>query len=259
MIDINHAVQAFERYVSQFDMNIPSIRLKVVHTYEVMKCTSYLCDCLKLNDEQKNIALLIGLLHDIGRFEQWMKYKSFADYKTCDHALLSSSLLFDHGMIREFVEDSRYDDIIKISIEQHNKYKIDKDIDHNILLFVHLIRDADKLDNFRVKEEESIETLFNVSIDRLEQDYISDKIYNQFMNNQLIYAPDRETYLDMWLSYIAFVFDLHFDESVKYIDQHHYIERSFNRIHPVEKITLMKYNQLKESVLLFIEEKVRYL
>ena len=59
-----------------------------------------------------------------GRFEQWMRYQSFADYKTIDHALFSSQLLFDKGLIREFIDDPQYDRIIKNAIEQHNKYKI---------------------------------------------------------------------------------------------------------------------------------------
>ena len=98
MIDFQKARQAFQRYVSQYDANIPSIRMKIIHTYEVMKCSDYLCEQLGLNQEDKDLASLIALLHDIGRFEQWMKYESFADYKTVDHALFSSHLLFDDGL-----------------------------------------------------------------------------------------------------------------------------------------------------------------
>ena len=34
MIDLLQAKKAFKEYISQYDIQIPSIRLKVIHTYE---------------------------------------------------------------------------------------------------------------------------------------------------------------------------------------------------------------------------------
>lgn len=245
MIDIQKAICSFERYISHYDMNESSIHLKIVHTYEVIEIMKKLCLWLKLSDEDTDIALLIALLHDIGRFEQYTVYKSFEDYKTVDHALYSSYLLFRDGLIREFVEDNQYDDIIRISIEQHNKYKIDDNIEERILMFVHLIRDADKLDNFRVKETETIETLFKISLEELEKEEITDCIYEQFKNKNLIYGPSRKTHLDMWLSYIAFIYDLHFKESFVYINENDWVNRSFIRVRPIGKKTNKQYNELR--------------
>ncbi len=256
MIDLQKAKKAFEDYVSYYDKTIPSINLKIIHTYEVIKCSDFLCDSLGLCEEDKQLAGLIALLHDIGRFEQWVRYKSFADHKTTDHAKLSSDILFKDGLIEKFIDDRQYDEIIRISIEQHNKYKVDLSLDERILLFVHLIRDADKLDNFRVKEEETIETLLFASLNEVQQESISKEIYNQFIQNELIYAPNRKTHLDIWLSYIAFIFDLHFDASYHYIYKHNYVTRSFSRINPIEKETLMQYNQLHQSANDFIAKKV---
>ncbi len=164
MIDLLKAQKAFQKYISHYDMDIPSIRLKVIHTYKVMECSEYLCQQLHLSKEDTALASLIALLHDIGRFEQWMRFQSFADYKTIDHALFSSQLLFQDGLIREFIDDDCYDMIIQHAIEQHNRYQIEEGFDERTLLFIHLIRDADKLDNFRVKEEEKIENILYVSL-----------------------------------------------------------------------------------------------
>lgn len=254
MIDLNKAIHSFKNYVSHYDRNNSSIHLKIVHTYEVMKITEELCQWLSLNEEDTQLAILIGLLHDIGRFEQYRIYHSFEDYKTTDHALFSSQLLFRDGLIREFIEADEYDDIIRISIEQHNKYKIDSHIDERTLLFVHLIRDADKLDNFRVKETETIETLFHISLEELEKEEITNTIYEQFKNNKLIYAPDRKTHLDMWLSYIAFIYDLYFQESYIYIHQNDWINRSFQRIRPIGKTTNKQYNELREIMIKYVRE-----
>ena len=255
MIDLLKAKKAFRHYISHYDMTIPSIRLKVVHTYKVMECSEYLCRQLHLSKEDTDLASLIALLHDIGRFEQWMKYESFADHKTIDHALFSSQLLFQEGLIREFIVDDQYDDIIQGAIEQHNRYRIEDGFDERTLLFIHLIRDGDKLDNFRVKEEEKIEDLLYVSLEQVNQETISPAIYEQFSRQELIYAPNRQTHIDMWLSYIAFIFDLHFPASIQYIYDHHWIERSFDRLAPTDQKVNQDYQTLKQIALDYIQKR----
>ncbi|MEG0276481.1 MAG: HD domain-containing protein [Coprobacillus sp.] len=249
MIDIQKARIAFKNYISQYDQTIPSIRLKIVHTYEVMKCSDELCEKMNLNQEDKDLASLIGLLHDIGRFEQWMKYQTFEDYKSVDHALFSSELLFDKGLIREFVDDCKYDHFIKIAIEQHNRYQVEEGFNEKELLFIHLIRDADKLDNFRVKEVETFESIFQVSYDKVCEEKITPEVYQQIYNQELVYGPSRVTHLDMWLSYIAFIFDLHYDISLQYIKENNWVNRSFDRVQPKDKETLKQYFILKQRVL----------
>lgn len=255
MIDLLKAKKAFRSYISHYDMSIPSIRLKVVHTYKVIECSEYLCRQLHLSKEDTDLASLIALLHDIGRFEQWMKYESFADHKTIDHALFSSQLLFQEGLIREFIDDDQYDDIIQDAIEQHNRYRIEDGFDERTLLFIHLIRDGDKLDNFRVKEEEKIEDLLYVSLEQVNQETISPAIYEQFSRQELIYAPNRQTHIDMWLSYIAFIFDLHFPASIRYIHENHWIERSFERLTPTNQMVNQEYQALKYIALDYIQKR----
>lgn len=253
MIDMQKARVAFREYVSRYDETIPSIRLKIIHTYETVKCITYLCDLLNLSKEDKELAQLIALLHDIGRFEQWMRYESFADYKTVDHALFSSQLLFEDGLIRQFIDDNYYDNMIKVAIEQHNRYTIEEGFNERELLFIHLIRDADKLDNFRVKDEETIETTLFVSIDEVNQETITPEVFDQMYNQKLIYGPSRVTHLDMWLSYIAFIFDLYFEESLKYIRDNHWVDRSFDRLHPVDKTTHQQYEILRQRTLDYVK------
>ncbi len=253
MIDLTKAMQAFKDYIFQFDATIPSIRLKIIHTYETMKCSDYLCHQMNLNDEDKSLASLIALLHDIGRFDQWMRYQTFEDYKSVDHAIFSSEVLFKEGFIRKFIDDNQYDDIIRKAIEQHNRFIIEEGFNERELLFIHLIRDADKLDNFRVKEVESLESIFQTSLEEVCKEKITPTIYKQIYNQQLVYGPSRVTHLDMWLSYIAFIFDLHFKESLLYIKENNWINRSFDRIQPIDKKTNQQYLELKERTIDYLK------
>lgn len=256
MIDMIKAKIVFAKYVSHYDAHVPSIKLKIIHTYEVIKCSDYLCDHLGLSEEDKQLAQLIAVLHDIGRFEQWKQYQSFADHKTIDHALFSSELLFEQGLIREFIDDRQYDIIIKHAIEQHNKYKVDEGFDERTLLFIHLIRDADKLDNFRVKETEKIEDILFATTKEVNASLISPRVYEQMVRQELVYAPNRHTLLDMWLSYIAFIYDLHFDVSLRYIKENQWLDRSFDRFEPVDLKTREQYLFLKQKAFEYIERKM---
>jgi HD superfamily phosphohydrolase YqeK len=138
---------SFDRYVSDYDKKIAGIRYKYTHSYRVEKLMKKLATKLKLSKEEIKIAELIGLLHDIGRFEQIKKYGLSSDSKThVDHADESCIYLFDSGHIRDYIEDSKYDDIIKDAIKNHNKYIMDDKLKGKNLFFAKMIRDMDKTD-----------------------------------------------------------------------------------------------------------------
>lgn len=253
MIDIEHAKHVFDDYVKDYDLEIPQIYLKYIHSYKVMKVIEELCDMQGITKE-KDLCLLIGLLHDIGRFEQYRLYQSFIDYKTCDHAMYSSYLLFDKGLIRKFIQEDTYDPLIKKAIEQHNKYKIEEGFTDEELFYIHMIRDADKLDHFRVKEVEKDTTLLGVTYQEAGKETITQDVYDQFIAHKLIYGPTRKTHLDRWISYNAFIFDLYFEESKQYLKKYSYIERSFDRIKIEDLKTRKQYNALKKCALDYLKE-----
>lgn len=257
MIDLEKAKHEFDEYVSHYDLHIPQIHLKYIHSYKVVDVIDELCDMRGVKEE-KDLCLLIGLLHDIGRFEQFRIYHSFIDYQTVDHAAFSSYLLFEKGLIRRFIEKDTYDSIIQHAIEQHNKYQIDEGFDEEELFYIYMIRDADKLDHFRVKETEKDTTLLGVTYRQAGQETISDAVYDQFMHHQLIYAPTRQTHLDQWISYIAFIYDLHFDESKQYINSHNYIHKSFDKIKVTHEETKKRYDELRKCALDYIRLKAVY-
>ncbi len=152
MIDFSKALKSFKEYLKDYDLEDGNIKLKVKHTYEVVNKSEYIAKGLNLDEENIQLAKLIGLLHDIGRFEQVKQTNDFLDNKGFDHADYGVKVLFEENLIRKFVEDNKYDNIIKKAIYNHNKYQIEEGLDEDELLHCKIIRDADKLDNFRVSE-----------------------------------------------------------------------------------------------------------
>ena len=214
---------AFDKYISNYDKSVKQIRFKYFHSYRVEKLMKKLAIALGLSKEEVKIAELIGLLHDIGRFEQIKKYGDCSDVKTgIDHADESCIYLFDNNHIRDFIEDDKYDSIIEDAIKYHNKIKIDDSIVGKNLLFSKMIRDMDKVDIYRVLSEE-YSFIFN-------KDDVTSKVYETFNNHKTIDSHDKKTETDQVYAHLAFVYDINFKESFEILKQTNYLNDYFKSI-----------------------------
>lgn len=235
MVDYGKAKEVFEDYVSRFDMNNDKIKLRWVHTFGVVKCAYEIAVQEKWSKEEVELAKVIALLHDIGRFEQVQRYNSFDD-SNMDHALLACEFLFKEKHIEEFIEDRQYDTLIEAAISNHNRLVINEFKDKRTRMHVKLIRDADKLDVFRVLKYDKIDAILDVTQDKLEHSPLSTCVYDTVMSSKLVDYQKRITPMDKWVSFIAFIFDLNYSGSYQYLDNHHYIDDVICRIkyhHPI--------------------------
>ena len=249
MIDILKAEIAFKEYLKNYDVSDPKIALKITHTYEVLNSAKYIAKKLNLNKEDYDLACLIALLHDIGRFEQLKEYDSYDDTLGMNHAEFGIKLLFEENYIRKFVEEKDFDEIIYKAIANHNKYKVDfNGFTDREIMHAKIIRDADKLDNFRVKEKESFVALFEEGMneDKVGKQDITDKIYKTFESHSLILSSDRVTYMDHWVSFIAFIFDMNYDASLEFIKDKNYIDILVDRIDYSNEDTKMKMENIRK-------------
>lgn len=139
-------LEEFKKYVSKYDLNNEKIKLKYNHSLRVMNLSEKYAKLLGFSEEDIEIAKIIGLLHDFGRFEQLKVYDSFNDLETVDHADYSIKQLFDKGEIRKFVKDDKNDELIKFAIKNHNKFKLPEIDDERVMMHAKLIRDVDKID-----------------------------------------------------------------------------------------------------------------
>lgn len=256
MINFNRALKEFKQYLNSYDLNNGMIQLKVRHTYGVVFLSEYIANDLNLSEEDIELAKLIALLHDIARFEQAKEFGDYRDYKNLDHADLAIKILFEDNLIRKFIEENKYDSIILKAIKNHNKLQIENGLNEKELLHVKIIRDADKTDNFRVKANDKFEDIFNSSKEKLENDIITEKIYNDFMNNKIIISKERKTDIDCWISYIAFIFDYNFQSGLKYIKEKDYINVLVDRIDYKISDTKNKMEEIRKHAIDYIDSKL---
>jgi len=137
---------AFNDYVMNFDLNEKMIEYKFNHSYRVLHQAEEICRSINTDTVERDLASNIALLHDIARFKQWTEYKTFDDFISFDHGDEGVKILFDEGLIKNFIIDKNDYDVIKKSIRNHNKYTIEEGLNERELLHSKIIRDADKID-----------------------------------------------------------------------------------------------------------------
>lgn len=260
MIDIKKAEKAFKEYLKQYDLTDEKVTAKIEHTYGVVKEAEYLSNALNLNDEDTSLAKLIALLHDIGRFEQAKSGCKLYDEaeKNMDHAKYGVKILFEENLIRNFIEDNSYDNIIYKAIENHNKLEIEQGLSEKELLHAKIIRDCDKTENLIQNQTRDFGVFLGTNdMDILENDTISDVIYELFMDAKTMDIKQRKTYIDRWVSIIAFIFDYNFNESIKYLKDKNCINNLLDRIDFKNSQTKDRIAKMKEFVNKYIDERLK--
>lgn len=259
MIDISKAKNSFKSFLKKYsDKKELGFELKVVHTYHVADTSKKIATNLNLSYEDIQLAELIGLLHDIGRFEEITFLKQF-DSVNFDHASYGVKILFDDNLIRNFIEDDKCDDIIKAAIDNHSRLRISDDLNERCLLHSKIIRDSDKLDNFRVKKEERIDAIFPGKLNDkkdIEDSILSDKVYETIKNKKCVDIRDRVTVLDYWVCILAFIFDLNFKESYKIVKDNDYINVLIDKFNYNDLETKEKMEDIRIIMNDYINEKV---
>lgn len=258
-MNINKSKIEFKNFLTNYNnQDDLGFDLKVVHTYHVADNAKMIATKLNLSEEDIELAELIGLLHDIGRFEELKLIHDFNNTKF-DHAEYACKMLFEDNLIRNFIEEDKYDYIIKTAIKNHNKLAIEDNLDEKSLLHAKIIRDADKLDNFRVKKEEKIEAIFPGrvnSINEMEESLISDKIYEAILNNKCVDVHDRVYPLDYWICILAFTFDLNFNETLQIVKDNNYINKLIDRFNYKNEETKSKMEEIRKIINNYIDNKI---
>lgn len=255
MINLQYSKKAFENYLNDYDRKNEKIKLKIIHTYGVMECSKKIAEDMRLPAEDCELAQIIGLLHDIGRFEQLKCYNSF-EPETMDHAAFGVKILFEERLIRRFVEEDKWDEIIKRAIGHHSDYCLKEITNERELMHAQIIRDADKLDNCRVKLETAIETLLGVTAEQVGMSEITPEVMQQFKNHKSILLKTRKTKMDYWISYLAYFYDINYDVTYENIRDNRYVDKLIGRIPYTNQKTRRQMEQIRNEMNLYIQNAI---
>ena len=257
MIDLEKCKKEFLKYTEKFDFEKEGIKRKQLHSLRVMEECKKVAKALKLNKEEIELAELIGLLHDIGRFEQYNRENEQCNEMLLDHANLGVEVLVKDDYIKKYIDDKYYIPIILKAIKNHNKLKIEDDLNEEELLYAKIIRDADKLDIFY----EGVEIYWNTKKEKenIENSKISSKIEEQLKNEKQVkkLGNERNDTVDSLLMLLSYIYDINFRETLEIIDKENYVNKILNRFDFKDEKTKEQIEELKEILLKFIKTSLR--
>ena len=173
MIDLEKAENEFIAYTKKFDLENKRLKGKQEHSLRVRDISKRIAENLQLDNKEIQLATLIGLLHDIARFEQYTQYGTFRDRESVDHGDLGVEILKKNDYMKKYIENEEDIHILYFAIKNHNKYQIETGLNDRENQFCKIIRDADKIDIFY----EASEIFYTEKeIEEINQSIINDEI-----------------------------------------------------------------------------------
>ena len=235
VINRKNVINAFAEYVRNYDPSDEKIKLKIDHTYRVAGLCQRIAESLGLSEPDIDIAWLLGMLHDIGRFEQIRRFGTFNDAQSVDHAEFGADLLFKEGLIRKFAEgyyeecelaepENQEDEqiiknnehhnkdtgLLEMAIRQHNKYRVKEDLTERQRMFCDILRDADKVDIFKVNADIPMEIIYK-------------EVLESFYKKETVLKSVRRSAVDHIVGHISLLFELVYKESYRQAKEQGYV------------------------------------
>ncbi|MCF0132110.1 MAG: HD domain-containing protein [Pseudobutyrivibrio sp.] len=244
--EIKHNTKVrFAEYTRHYDMSQPKIALKAAHTYRVADFCQQIARSIGLSEEEVLVAWMTGMLHDISRFEQVRRFDTFYDSLSVNHAMLSCEILWgtssmphdlicteegfpEKGIIREFIEETKYDNIIRAAIWEHNTYRISEGLDEKTVMFCNILRDADKVDIFRVNTETPLNEIHNVPIEEFYNSEVTDEVMDSFMEHHCVLSSLKKTAIDNVVGYASLYWELVYEKSKELAMEQGYLNKLCN-------------------------------
>jgi len=231
-----------------------NLKLKEKHSHRVCGEMSYLTGELGLTENQRRIADVTALFHDIGRFEQFAKYRTYSDHRSVNHCLLAVEVLRREKVLEEV--DGSEKELIEKAIEYHGIMELPSGLDEECLLFSKLIRDADKLDIFYVvlgyyEQYRDNPNKFALEIEYPDKPWCSEEVVGWILSGQRIDYKKLRTLNDARLCQLGWVYDVNFTATLKRIKQRGFLEKIFDFLPKTEDIS-----KVREKILGYVDSRI---
>ena len=219
----------YEAYTGRYHTGDASledaVRLKYEHTRRVCSETERLCGTLGMDADDTMLAGIAALLHDVARFEQFRIFRTFSDAKSCNHAELALLIISRNGLLSGLEGDDA--DTVLTAIRHHNAITVPAGLDERHLKFCRLLRDADKLDIYRIVLDQyrrpDPQRAGTVEVGIPEGTGVSPGVCSLIMAGKPVPYTKIVSIADFKLIQLGWVFDLNFPCSFRCVRERGYI------------------------------------
>ncbi len=203
------------------------IRLKRGHSLRVCAIMRRLGRSLDLADEEIILAQAIGLLHDLGRFDQYDRYRTFRDPVSLDHGAYGADLIAANGLLGDLNAADRK--VLLTAVRQHNKAALGDHLPDASRFWAGLVRDADKLDIWDVVTVRTIRNpppACSAPDGRLsDAPRVSPAVLEALRAQTCVPTAALRTHHDQALFHMGWVFDLNCVQSLRRVMERGYLAR----------------------------------
>lgn len=204
-----------------------NLHLKLCHSYKVQQESAYIAEELELSDHDQKLANVIGLLHDTGRFPQFVKYQTYIDAKSESHSEMGIEAISQYGLLDGVSKSDT--EIIITAIKYHSVKDVPSGLNEQCQLHTKIVRDADKLDIFRVviaayKLYDKDPSKYRYEVEYPNNGQYSAKILEAVMRKEKIDYQLLTSIDDARLLQLAWAFDINFVPALRRIVKKKYLE-----------------------------------
>ena len=235
-IDLLNLRQWFSNYCTTFyspdKEEQKNIALKEIHSRNVASNMLSIAGAALRNRNKVFIAEAIGLLHDVGRFPQYEQYKTFRDSVSVNHGKLGAEVIIAENILGRIPLHEQ--EVIIEAVKFHNAFAVPENLDPETVFFLKMVRDADKLDIWRVfsefyeKSEDERESA--VGLDLPDTPSYSDDILACLSERRLATLAGIKTLNDFKIMQLCWVYDLNFPVSCRIAMEQGMIDRIISEL-----------------------------
>lgn len=231
---LSHRFLQYVNSLSATDTRIKAhFDLKVWHTFRVVRNIGDIARGEGFGPDVAEMARVIGLLHDIGRFRQFMEYGTFDDSVSINHAEMSVKVVLQEGLSDMFSEDQVQ--LITRAILQHNIPAVTDTSDPEVYLHARLLRDADKSDIWKLAAETDV--MYTLDPEKQDGSYtIPDDIRECFVHNRIVRVGMASCLNDYHLLRLAWIFDINFGATFRLLLQKDYASVILAKLPPSDAL-----------------------
>lgn len=125
--------------------------LKFQHSMKVLENARCIVEGEKFDAPTARLCLLAALYHDVGRFEQYLRYHTFRDRESCNHGQMGVRILKSQGCLENERPETRK--LVMAAVGMHNRFALPAHTAPLVAKVTNVVRDADKLDILRIMDE----------------------------------------------------------------------------------------------------------
>lgn len=224
--EIDRIERWFDEYTKTFGQD-ENIILKIEHTRRVIAEIGILADSESLDPESRSFARLIALLHDIGRFDQYRLYGTYADAVSVDHAALGVAVLEERQVLEGL--EPEIVSLVKRCIRYHNRAYLPQEEGESCLYFSRMLRDADKLDIWKVvisyyRKRASEQNNAVLTLGLADTPGISREVSEAILEHRIVDMKHVKSINDVKMLQAGWVFDCNLPATLRAVRDRAYLE-----------------------------------